>query len=84
MFSISDRRAKFFGISGASMEHNASAKSNETFFLLFCINGPGLCILVLLLHESKGEVIFEHTYIIQFIVINLPKQDGTYIIYIYI
>ena len=33
MFSISDRLAKFFGISGASMEHNAIAKSKKTFFL---------------------------------------------------
>ena len=33
VFSISDRRAKFFGISGVPMEHNAIAKSKETFFL---------------------------------------------------
>ena len=33
MFSISDRLAKFFGISGAPMEHNAIAKSKQTFFL---------------------------------------------------
>ena len=33
MFSISDRWAKFFGVSGAPMEHNAIAKSKETFFL---------------------------------------------------
>ena len=35
----------FFGISGALMEHNAIAKSKETFFLRFCINGPGLYML---------------------------------------
>ena len=33
MFFFSDRWAKFFGISGALMEHNAIAKSKETFFL---------------------------------------------------
>ena len=33
MFSISDRGVKFFGISGAPMEHNAIAKSKETFFV---------------------------------------------------
>ena len=33
MFSISDRLAKFFGISGASMEHNAIANQNKLFFL---------------------------------------------------
>ena len=32
MFSILDRQAKFFGISGAPMEHNTIAKSKETFF----------------------------------------------------
>ena len=32
MFSISDRLAEFFGISGAPMEHNAIAKSKQTFF----------------------------------------------------
>ena len=33
MFSISDRLAKFFAISGAPMEQNAIAKSKQTFFL---------------------------------------------------
>ena len=33
MFSISDRLAKFFGKSGAPMEHNATVKSKETFFI---------------------------------------------------
>ena len=33
MFSISDRLAKFFGVSGAPMEHNATAKSKKTFLL---------------------------------------------------
>ena len=42
MFSISDRLAKFFGISGAPMEHNAIAKSKQTFFYKLGINGPGL------------------------------------------
>ena len=32
MFSISDRLAKFFGVSGAPMEHNAIAKPKQTFF----------------------------------------------------
>ena len=32
MFSISDHRVNIFGISGAPMEHNAIAKSKETFF----------------------------------------------------
>ena len=32
MFSISDRLAKFFGKSGAPMEHNTTAKSKQTFF----------------------------------------------------
>ena len=32
MFSISDRLAKFFGIPGVPMEHNAIAKSKPTFF----------------------------------------------------
>ena len=41
MFSISDRLAKFFGISGASMEPNAIAKSKQTFFYRLGINGPG-------------------------------------------
>ena len=27
------------------MEHNATAKSKETFFLLICIKGPGLVLL---------------------------------------
>ena len=48
MFSISDRLAKFFGISGAPMEHNTTAKSKQTFFYKldhFGINGPGLYIL---------------------------------------
>ena len=34
MFSILDHRASIFGISGAPMEHNATAKSKETFFYL--------------------------------------------------
>ena len=42
MFSISDRLAKFFGKSGAPMEHNAIAKSKQTFFYKLGINGPGL------------------------------------------
>ena len=42
MFSISDRLAKFFSISGAPMEHNAIAKSKQTFFYKLGINGPGL------------------------------------------
>ena len=33
IFSISDRLAKFFGIIEAPMEHNAIAKSKQTFFL---------------------------------------------------
>ena len=33
MFSISDRLAKFFGISGAPMEHNTTTKSKKTFLL---------------------------------------------------
>ena len=33
MFSISDRLAKFFGISGAPMVHNTTAKSKQTFLL---------------------------------------------------
>ena len=33
LFSISDRLAKFFGVSGALMEHNAIAKSKQAFFL---------------------------------------------------
>ena len=33
MFSISDHLAKFFGICGAPMEHNAIAKSKQPFFL---------------------------------------------------
>ena len=36
MFSISDHQVNIFGISGAPMEHNAIAKSKETFlFNLF-------------------------------------------------
>ena len=42
MFSISDRLARFFGKSGAPMEHNATAKSKQTFFYKLGINGPGL------------------------------------------
>ena len=45
MFSISDRLANFFGISGAQMEHNTTAKSKQTFFYKlghFAINDPGL------------------------------------------
>ena len=42
MFSISDRLAKFFGISGAPMEHNAIAKSKQTFCYKLGINSPGL------------------------------------------
>ena len=42
MFSISDRLVNFFGISGAPMDHNAIAKSKQTFFLQKSINGPGL------------------------------------------
>ena len=44
MFSISDRLAKFFGISGAPMEHNAIAKSKKNFFYKLGINGPGLIV----------------------------------------
>ena len=33
MFSILDRLAKFFGISEAPMEHNATAKLKQTFFI---------------------------------------------------
>ena len=33
MFSISDRWVKFFGISGAPMEHNTIAKSKKLFFV---------------------------------------------------
>ena len=47
MFSISDRLAKFFGISGAPMEHNTTVKSKQTFFYKlghFGINYPGLLI----------------------------------------
>ena len=40
--SISDHLAKFFGISGAPMEHNAIAKSKQTFIYKLGINGPGL------------------------------------------
>ena len=45
MFSISDRSAKFFGKSGAPMEHNTTAKLKQTFFYKlgnFGINDPGL------------------------------------------
>ena len=36
MFCILDHQAKIFGISGAPVEHNAIAKSKETFlFNLF-------------------------------------------------
>ena len=48
MFSISDRLAKFFGIHGAPMEHNAIAKSEQTFFYKLGINGPGLIIVTYL------------------------------------
>ena len=33
MFPISDRLVKFFGISGAPMEQNATAKSKKNFFV---------------------------------------------------
>ena len=33
MVFTSDHLAKFLGISGASIEYNATEKSNETFFL---------------------------------------------------
>ena len=48
MFSISDRLAKFFGISGAPMEHNTNIKSKQTFYKLghFGINGPGLWMFI--------------------------------------
>ena len=42
MFSISDHLAKFFGISGAPMKHNAIAKSKQTFFYKLGINSPRL------------------------------------------
>ena len=42
LFSILDRLAKFFGVSGALMEHDAIAKSKQTFFYKLGINGPGL------------------------------------------
>ena len=48
MFSISDRLTKCFGIFGAPMEHNAIAKSKQTFFYKlghFGISGPGLSII---------------------------------------
>ena len=44
LFSISDRLAKFFGVSGALMEHNAIAKSKQTIFYRLGINGPGLTV----------------------------------------
>ena len=49
MFSISDRVAKFFGLSGAPMEHNTTAKSKQAFFYKsghFGMNGPGLILIV--------------------------------------
>ena len=66
MFSISDRIAKFFGISGAPMEHNAIAKSKQSFFLLKCLNGPGLkgtaarnkAALTLSYHNDKVRVLY--------------------------
>ena len=43
MFSISDHLAKFLApISGAPMEHNATANQNKLFFYKLGINGPGL------------------------------------------
>ena len=52
MFSISDRLAKFFGISGAQMKHNAIAKSKQTFFYKLGINGPGL-VYIYIIFVSK-------------------------------
>ena len=54
MFSSSDRLANFFGISGAQIEHNAIAKSKETFFYKlghFGINGPGLSKIKYIYHR---------------------------------
>ena len=54
MFSILDRLAKFFGISGAPMEHNAIAKSKQTFFLQIRHKRPRT-IRLILLQESENK-----------------------------
>ena len=59
MFSISDRLAKFFGISGAPMEHNAIAKSKQTFFYKLGINGPGLI--------EKSRMIYSRCKVLSFL-----------------
>ena len=57
MFSISDHQANIFGISGAPMEHNAIAKSKETFYLIYFItflfkHDPKILLYEHILHPS--------------------------------
>ena len=68
MFYISDRLAKFFGISEAPMEHNAIAKSKQTFFYKLGINGPGLIgkCLVRLVYDTMDTNVLYCVYILVF------------------
>ena len=51
---------KFFGISGAPMEHNTTAKSKKTFLLLKCINGPGLNINII--EDNNIALLLSNSY----------------------
>ena len=58
MFSISDRLAKFFGISGAPMEYNAIAKPKQTFFLQISHKRPQTISAI-----RHVPIITLHTYV---------------------
>ena len=66
MFSISDRLAKFFGISEAPMEHNAIVKSKQTFFLQIRHERPwtkgeftlALIIMMVTLHCAHKKPVY--------------------------
>ena len=62
MFSVSDHRANIFSISGAPMEHNATAKSKETLFFITSLKYDSKILLYenLLHTPSNGKIFSEY------------------------
>ena len=64
MFSISDHQANISGISGAPMEHNATAKSKENvFYLIDFITlllkyDPKILLYEYILHPLTCQIFF--------------------------
>ena len=59
IFSISDRLAKLFGVSGEPMEHNSNCKVKTNFFYKlghFSINGPRLFIHIARAIDKDGRI----------------------------